>query len=282
MSRPAALTPQASLAFCADHAGFEGRLTSSKTSTTAISRTTTGDVYGYISKVVDDWGGCTNTFRYDGLAWARADGNGHWDWGKLIDTSAPACNWVIGSTDYLKANSTTDCPDTDAEYAMPIHLGYNNDTDMYEATYHQDINHDGVGDFMFIHSDCTSEYGAEKVVANADFGSGTVGNRPGVNCSARIIDGTNTTQSIVVDKTKPVFAFTAPAGAAGTVATPAPASYTVQFGATDNVAKFGSGHQWTLQRELADNTASGTCTGWATDTATGNKVVGSTDGAGQT
>lgn len=154
--RPAALTPQpAQAAYCADAPSFEGRLTASSSSTTAIIKSKTGDVFGYISNVVDDWS-CTAFYRYDGLAYARnATGSlGNFDWGTIIATSSVACNWVVGSTDYLKANETTDCPDSDAEYAMPIHFGNLDNTTTLQGVYANDITPDELGDFGFIHSDC--------------------------------------------------------------------------------------------------------------------------------
>ncbi len=219
LPRPEALTPQRAAALgCADEPSFEGRLTGSATSTTALTRSTSGNVYGYISKVADDWS-CTSAFRYDGLEWVRnADASGgNWDWGNLINSTSVACNWAIGSTDYLKANSTTDCPDNDAEYALPIFLGYADGSTLLQAVYHNDITPDEYGDFGFIHTDCTSYYGGEKVQYSEPYASSNVGNRPGANCDPRVLESTNTTQSIVVDKTAPTLAVTAPAGSAPTV-----------------------------------------------------------------
>ena len=141
LPRPEALTPQPVKALaCADGPAFSGRLTSSKTSTTAITRSTTGNVYGYISNVNDDWS-CDAYIRYDGLAWVRDDGDddGNFDWGTIINSTSVPCNWTIGTTNYLKANSTTDCPDSDAEYAMPIHMDATSAGATLEAIFHNDL-----------------------------------------------------------------------------------------------------------------------------------------------
>jgi hypothetical protein len=57
--RPAPLRPATTrAAFCADTPSFSGHLTSSSGSTSVLTESTTGNVYGYISNVVDDWS-CT-------------------------------------------------------------------------------------------------------------------------------------------------------------------------------------------------------------------------------
>lgn len=222
--RPEALTPQPAQALaCADGPSFEGRLTASSSSTAAIERSTTGNVAGYISKVVDDWS-CTAWYRYDGLAWSRDDTScpaaceGNFDWGNLINSTTVACNWVLNSTDYLKANSTTDCADSDAEYAMPIFLARTSALDLQQAVFHNDITPDEPGDFGFIHSDCESYYGAEPIAWNQPFTTSDVGTRPGNNCDPYVHESTNTTQDIVVDSVAPSLAFDWPVtGTAGVV-----------------------------------------------------------------
>ena len=276
--RPEALQPQPTLALgCADEPSFEGRLTSSSGSTTAVTRSTTGNVFGYISNVVDDWS-CTNAFRYDGLAWRRDDagGDGNFDWGNLINSTSVACNWGIGSTDYLKGNSTTDCPDSDAEYALPIFM-QNTSTagDLLEAVWHNDTNHDSAGDFMFIHSDCTSYYGGESIRFNQPWGGSEVSNRPGTNCDPTVIDSTNTNQSVVVDATAPSLAFDFPSAGG-------PAAYGstfagVQFDATDAVAGFDATHTWSLQRQKATWNGT-TCGTFAND---GSATTGTTNASNQ-
>jgi RHS repeat-associated protein len=212
--RPEVLAPApVAAAYCASGPSFQGRLTSSSSSTTAISASKTGNVFGYISDVVDNWS-CTAFYRYDGLAWAtNASGtHGNFDWGTLIDSITVGCNWAIGSTDYLKANKTNDCPDSDAEYAMPIFLADTSaNGDLLEGIYHQDASPDGLGDFMFIHSDCDSYYGdadgtddGERIRYDKTFSTGNTSNRPGANCDPLDLDGTNTSQTIVVDGTDPV------------------------------------------------------------------------------
>ncbi|MFP5343253.1 MAG: hypothetical protein ACLGIJ_10050 [Candidatus Limnocylindria bacterium] len=103
--------------FCASNANFSGRLTASSSSTTAISRVTSPTVYGYISNVSAAWS-CTAYYRYSGITWNTSASVGTFRWGNLINSASVACNFVVGSTDYIKGNSTSDCPDSDAEYAM--------------------------------------------------------------------------------------------------------------------------------------------------------------------
>jgi RHS repeat-associated protein len=256
LPRPAALRPPVADALaCASDPSFEGRITSSSSSTTALTRSTTGNVYGYISDVVDNWS-CTAYPRYDGLAWARDDGelDGDYDWGTIISSTSVSCNWSVGSTNYLKANDTTSCSTTDAQNAMPIFLGNTSTAgDLLETTFHNDVSHDTPGDFMFIHSDCTSFYGSngESMRWNQDFQTSNAGNRPGANCDPLVIDSTNTSQSIVVDKTAPTTGFDWPATGSGPTVI-STAGVGVQFDATDNVALFSdSSHDWDLQRKVA-------------------------------
>src|SRR5919108_948092 len=128
------ITPEsAQAAYCGSGPEFTGRLTGSATSTTALTKTTTGNVYGYISGVNSAWS-CTLYYRYSAIAWNTSASLGTFDWGALIHSTGMACNWVVGSPDYLKANDTADCPDTDAEYAMTVTLSP-------EATYVAQVNH---------------------------------------------------------------------------------------------------------------------------------------------
>src|SRR5688572_28298338 len=74
LPRPEALAPQPVKALaCADGPSFEGWITGSSSTTAQLARSTTGNVFGWVSNVVDDWS-CTAWYRYDGLAWARDDG----------------------------------------------------------------------------------------------------------------------------------------------------------------------------------------------------------------
>ncbi len=187
------------------------------------------------------------------------------------------CNWDIGETNYLKANSTTDCHDSDSEYAMPIFLA--NFSSLLETTFHNDVTPDAPGDFGFIHSDCTSYYGAEPVQLNESWSSGDVGNRPGSNCDPTIHESTNTSQSIVVDDTPPTLSFSAPAGAAGTVVGATSTSYGVTFNPSDNVANFGASSPWSLKRQVAPNIAGGTCGTFVDDSGTNAFVTGTTEGS---
>ena len=191
---PFGLGPQeADASFCATpNPAFTGRLTANSASTTAISRTTTGVVSGYISNVDDDWA-CTLYFRYDGLAWNTTGSVGNYAWGNLINSQSVACNWAIGSTDYLKANSTADCPDYDAEYAMSITL---DGQGMFQAN----AAHTTDGDFSFVHNDCGSYYGGQVNLTGKSFVTTNTDNRPGANCDTITIDATGTTQSIEIGR----------------------------------------------------------------------------------
>jgi hypothetical protein len=175
-------------AFCGSNGAFTGRLTASSSSTTAVSRITSATVYGYISSVSSAWS-CTAFYRYSGVAWNTTSTLGTFDWGNLINSTAVSCNFVVGSTDYIKANSTTDCPDTDAEYALAITLDG-------QRVYQADAAHDTIGDFSFIHADCGTYYGAEPIQVAHSFGGAIVQNRPGTNCDALTLDSTGTSQTI--------------------------------------------------------------------------------------
>jgi hypothetical protein len=282
LPRPAALAPQSVAAVgCADEPGFTGHITSSSGSTAVLTETTSGNVFGYISNVDDDWS-CTNVYRYSGLAWSRADGDGVFDWGNLIHSLSVACNWAIGSTDYLKANDTADCPDTDAEYAMPVALVANSNLTLLQGVWHADSSPDQLGDFMFIHSDCTSYYegtgmSGERVRYQVPFGS-DVTNRPGDNCDPTLVDSTGTTQTIVVDGTAPVLAFDWPTAGGPALVTSAFAG--VQFDATDNVAGFSGADDWDLQRRIADWNGTA-CAAFANDATTGGLTSGTTNALDQ-
>ena len=78
------------------------------------------------------------------------------DWGTIINSTSVACNYAVGATDYIKANDTNDCADSNAEYAMEVTL-------TKERVYRADVNHDDQGDFSFAHVDCdtTPYYGDE-------------------------------------------------------------------------------------------------------------------------
>lgn len=264
---PDALKPAPVLAaFCGSNAAFTGRLTASSASTAAVARTQSPTVYGYISSVSSAWS-CTAYYRYSGIVWNTAATTGRFDWGNLINSTSVACNFVVGSTDYIKANSTTDCPDTDAEYALAATLDA-------ERVYQADSAHNGIGDFSFAHSDCGTYYGAEPIKTGQDFAGATVGNRPGSNCDALTLDSTGTSQTITYDATAPTTTISAPTGAIKQAAT----SYTVGWQATDAVANFGGTSDWDLQRQIA-TASNGTCGTFANDTATGNLVSGTSETA---
>jgi len=272
IARPAALRPQPVAALgCATNPTFTGKLTqqlvNSGTPSTA-ARITSSTVYGWISNVDTAWS-CTLANRYDGLAWNTTTTLGTFDWGTLISSNTSGCNWVVNSTDYLKANSSTSaCPSSDTDKAMAITL---NPQQVYQA----DSAHNSIGDFSFVHSDCTSAYGAEVVLTSHNFDPLNSANRPGANCDPLTIDSTGTSQTVTYDATAPAIAFDLPA-AGGPVVVPS-AFYTVQFDATDGLAGFGGANGWNLQRQVA--TWSGTACGtFAND---GAAVTGTTNAANQ-
>ena len=226
--------PRAALAaFCASNAAFTGRLTASASSTTAVSRITDPDLYAYISDVDAAWS-CTAYLRYSGVAWNTTASAGRFDWGNLINSTSVSCNYVPGSTDFIKANSTTDCPDTDAEYALMATLSA-------ERVYQADVNHNTIGDFSYVHADCGTYYSGtvagEPIQGDEttpeSFAGSNVGNRPGANCDALTLDSTGTSQTITYDKTAPTgTSVSVNTGAAYTTAT----SVTLATAAADAVA----------------------------------------------
>jgi hypothetical protein len=240
----------ANAAYCSTpNPAFTGHLTASSSSSTAVSRITNANVYGYISTVNENWS-CTLYRRYSAVAWNTTTTTGTFDWGTLINSTSVACNWLIGSTDYLKANDTADCPDSDAEYAMQVTLSP-------QGVYHADVGHNSLYDFSFSHVDCdtTPYYGAEVIKTSASFSTSATNNRPGANCDAISLDSQGTAQTVTYDSTDPALAFDAPA--AGGPAVVSSGSYTVQFDATDAVAGFGGTNDWDLQRQIAPGIPTG-------------------------
>ena len=231
---PIELRPQvAKAAYCASNPTFTGRVTASSSSTTAITSTTTGNVFGYISNVNTAWS-CTLYRRYSALTWNDTTTTGTFNWGTIINSTSVPCNWAVGSTDYLKANNTADCADTDAEYAMSVALEKDSPGTKQQGVYHADINHNAAGDFSFAHADCdtTPYYGAEVVKFNASYSTGSGTNRPGANCDPITLDSTNTTQTFTYDSSPPSGSISIEAGA--TYATTP--TVTLTLSATDNVA----------------------------------------------
>lgn len=152
---------------------------------------------------------------------------------------------------------------------MPIYLEWTaGNHELLETTFHNDGTPDEAGDFMFIHSDCTSYYNAEKIQYNATFATTDVNNRPGANCDPIDLDSTNTGQTIVVDNTPPAVNFDWPLAAGPT--TLATAGVGVQFDATDAVAGFDATHSWSLQRRKASWSGS-VCNAFSDD---GSAVTG--------
>jgi RHS repeat-associated protein len=255
--------------FCASNAAFTGRLTASSSSTTAVSRTTSPTVYGYISSVQAAWS-CTLYYRYSGITWNTSATLGTFRWGNLINSQSVACNFVVGSTDYIKGNSTSDCPDTDAEYALSASLSP-------QGVYQRDINHNSIGDFSFVQTDCGSYYGGALTITDHSWSTSTSANRPGANCDSIDTDDTNTSQTITYDSTNPTVAITSPASAGPYERDYA--TYQPVFNPSDNVAGFGGSYVWSLQRQKAPVTALDTCGTWANDTAAGNLVTGTAEGS---
>jgi RHS repeat-associated protein len=266
---PLGLAPQRAAAVnCATKPSFTGRLTAASTSTTAVTRITNANVYGYISNVNGTWG-CSTGYRYSAVAWNTTATLGTFDWGLLIESTA-VCNWAVGSTDFLKANGTTDCPDTDAEYAMPVTLGP-------EGSYNNNAAHSATGQFSWAHSACSTDYGAEPIKTGQDFSGATTGNRPGANCDAIALDNTSTSQPIVYDHTAPSLDFTTPNESTTTYRNTT-ATYTVTDVITEAVAGFGGTSVWKLQRQIASLTGPNSCGVFANDAATGNLTTGTTTG----
>jgi len=266
-----ALGPEPALAgYCASNPNFTGRLTGSSGSTTAISRTTSPNVFGYVSNVAATWS-CTAYFRYSGIAWNTAATTGSFQWGNLINSGAVACNFVVGSTDYIKGNSTADCSDSDAEYALPATLDA-------ERVYQRDVAHDSIGDISYVHSDCASYYGSAPLKTGQTFSTGITGNRPEPNnCDPIALDDTATAQTITYDATPPALDFTTPNESTTTYRNAAN-PFNVVDTATEAVAGFAAPNDWELQRQIATATA-GSCGSFASDAASGNLTTGTSTGS---
>jgi RHS repeat-associated protein len=246
--------------FCASNPEFTGKLTGSSSSTTALVRTTSPTVYGYISNVASGWS-CTAYYRYSGITWNTSATIGTFRWGNLINSTGVSCNYPVGATDYVKGNSTTDCPDSDAEYALSASLP--------QGTYQADVGHDSTGDFSFVHTDCGSYYGGALNQTGETYSTGITTNRPGSNCDPIDTDGTATSQTVIYDATSPAVSITNP-GSGGPYKRNY-ATYQPVWNATDNVAGFGGAYLWSLQRQTAPISGSSCGTTWTND---GSPVTG--------
>jgi YD repeat-containing protein len=242
---------------CSSHSGefpmFTGKLSNS--SGTMLDESTSGDVYGRVTNVDQRWQpspGC-GYYRYDAIVWATdnstTDLTVHW--GALSGDAQP-CNYVVGGTDYLHANNGA-CPSATQDRLVA--------TLTPEAVYQQDNDLNSKGDFAFAHSDCITWY--TKNVIHTGRNTNPTNGEPGANCGYKQIDGTGTSQSLVVDGTAPTISFTYPTAGGPTVNPAAWAS--VVFTATDAVAGFDNPDNWTLQRYVADPSGSGCGTTWTAD-----------------
>lgn len=268
-----ALGPEPALAgYCASGPNFTGRLTASSGSTTAIARTTSPTVFGYISNVAATWS-CTAYFRYSGITWNTAATTGSFQWGNLINSNSVACNFVVGSTDYIKGNSTSDCPDSDAEYALSATLDA-------ERVYQRDLAHNSIGDFSYVQSDCASYYGQKPLKTGQTFETtGTTGNRPDPNnCDPIVLDDTATTQTITYDHTAPALDFTTPNESTTTYRNAANPFNVIDV-ITEAVAGFAAPNDWELQRQIASIISPNVCGTFANDAATGNLTTGVSTGS---
>ena len=66
-------------------------------------------VYGYISNVDTTWS-CTAFLRWSGISWNLTANAGRFDWGNLINSTSVSCNYLVGSTDYMKGNGIDRLP----------------------------------------------------------------------------------------------------------------------------------------------------------------------------
>ena len=266
---PAALAGTPCSNFSGDYPLFTGHLSNS--SGTQLSETISGDVYGRVTNVNDTWDATScYAYRYDAVLWATDNSttNLRVNWGLLAGDGA-ACRYVIGTADYIHANSGS-CPGSPTTARMVATL-------TPEAVYHADVNLNGKGDFAFAHADCTTDYGAEVIKTGAST-SVTTG-KPGANCGNKALDSTNTAQTLVVDGTAPVLAITAPA--AGGPAVIAGTNTTVTFNVTEATAGFSGADDWELRRQSAPATPAG-CGTFANDPAADALVTGTTTGTGLT
>jgi RHS repeat-associated protein len=275
IDRPAELQPKTAAAVtCSTHPLFTGHLTANASSTAKISRITDADINHYISNIDRDWS-CDTLFRYSGTSWNTSASAGTFKWGNLWNSTSPNCYWIVGTDDFTKDNSTTDCPDSISEYAYHFTLSP-------QGVYTNDNTHDSTGDMGYAHSACDVYLGANVTKTGASFSTSATNNRPsGANCDPITLDGQGTDQTVTLDYTAPTTAFTAPSGAPGTkVYRTSVASYNVVRTITETVAGFGGSSTWKLQRQVVPLTTPNTCgTTWVNDTASGHYTTGITTGS---
>ena len=263
--------PKAALAaYCASNPTFTGYLTASTSSHPQAAGITDPDLYAWVSNVDSTWS-CTAFYRFDGVAWNTTASAGRFDWGLLITSTSVACNYDVGSNDYIKGNGTTDCPDTDAEYALQLTL-------TAERVYQQDVDHDSVGDLSFVHSDCSTAYGngdGEKErgteTAPENFNAGNVDNRPGANCDPLTIDPFGTSQTITYDKTAPTGTSVLIAGGAAYATSPTVTLTTAANGGVSGMGQMqfnNEGGAWSTPQAYSTNPT------WTLSAGDGTKTVG--------
>ena len=239
----AAVAPKVAKAYCATDAAFTGRLTAASNKTAAVTRTKSALVYPYVSRV-DTAFSCTAFYRYSGVAWNTTASGGRFDWGNLFNSITIPCNYTVGETTYVKANDTTDCPDTDAEYALPVTLSA-------ERKYVQSANHNAVGDTSFVQTSCSTFYNDNngERIRGAESGSGTRrASRARTSTTARATTARRSRSTASVPARASASPTTAPhrrsrsapRGRRGRARRTSSTSYTLTFSITDAVAKFGA------------------------------------------
>jgi RHS repeat-associated protein len=254
---------------CSSHSGefpmFTGKLSDS--SGTTLTESTTGNVYGRVTNVDERWQpspGC-GYYRYDAVIWATDNSTTNLTvhWGALSGDAQP-CNYVVGTNDYIHANAGA-CPS--ASTAKHIaQIGH-------EATYQNDVDLDDDGDFAFAHSDCIDWYTKDKKIQSVT--TAVTSGEPGANCGYKQLDGTGTTQTLVVDGTAPTVSFVWPP-AGGPIVIPS-AFAAVTFNATDAVAGFFGPDDWDLTRKIATWNGS-VCLTFGPDTGAKAVVSGTFNG----
>ena len=169
--------------------------------------------------------------------------------------------------------ASTDCPDTDAEYALAVSL-------TAEGVYQADVNHNarrrpqlrsrGLRHLLRRRGWAQSSTGAES------FAGSNPDNRPG--CQLRRHHPRRHGQHHPDDHLRQDGTDARVYCPAGTTYRNTTAAYTVTFGVTEAVAGFGGTSLWTLQRQIAPVSSPDVCGTFANDAAAGNLTTGTTTG----